>query len=207
MRYTSISKYEVEQLKTYTEALFTKFAPLQIGGRVALLKDVIMTENNTGWAHCKCFLLKNAIGTVVELDYSKKHNNFIIDVVFDVESYIYNETELPVSNYHSFRFPISKLYKISKSREKAIIQLDTGIKRNIRIFRKVQKELLNKQLIKKEYETSSYNTMKKWFDSYTSLLRVITSIKLYKGRTLELSDKEIKGWKSLPLIDLVTHIK
>jgi hypothetical protein len=79
--------YKVESVLKNHASLFDRFCPYKVGDRVALSKDLNLTQSgNPGWYGSRHFLVVGAVGTIVTADYSK--NKFRFGVSFDDDSWI-----------------------------------------------------------------------------------------------------------------------
>ena len=200
--------YYAEKLRLYTKTLFEEFAPLRVGDRVALNRTVKMTENNPGWHGCKEFLIKNAIATVREVDYSDRCNCFTVSVIFDIESWMWEGKERPCSNKHLFHFRADRLRKIHLDEEELLIRKEPRNKRKIRVFDKVRKTMLDQNLIEKEYDTSDYNTLGKWFTTPTQLTDLLQLVNWSqeKPKRLKIPRRLSRKWKEVSLEEFVEHL-
>lgn len=88
-----------EVLGSYA-SLFSRFCPYEVGDLVELKQDLDIPQDS-GWYHCKHFLVEGAIATVKELGY--RNNLFTFGLVFDNETYMdmHGETK-PVEVNHLF---------------------------------------------------------------------------------------------------------
>jgi hypothetical protein len=94
--------YYLVKLTGYVDALFSKYAPFQIGDLVLLIEAP--KTAGTGWDHCAHFLIPGAQGVVQEVDYI--NDGFVADVMFESETLIdQHGTINPVSpdRRHTFR--------------------------------------------------------------------------------------------------------
>jgi hypothetical protein len=84
--------------------LLTKYAPFKVGDRVAL-SHTPQIDKDSGWNHCRQFLIKGATGTVRESECDSK-GVLHFSVEFDNESYIDEQTkqEHVTKEKHLFAF-------------------------------------------------------------------------------------------------------
>jgi len=83
--------------------LLARYSPYQIGQRVALTETPQIDEDhNPGWIGLKHFLVAGAKGRVVEIDCD--HAGFIFNIVFDVETYLWEGAARPVALKHKYSF-------------------------------------------------------------------------------------------------------
>jgi hypothetical protein len=110
--------YYIEKALAYREALFTRFAPFQVGDQVRLIKSWLPPEGRaSGWAGSKHFLVQGAKGTVCGMDYS--NGQFYADVRIDHQSWIDDKGvvyPIPPERWHTYGFAETWLEK-DKGRE------------------------------------------------------------------------------------------
>jgi hypothetical protein len=82
--------YKMESVLKNHASLFDRFCPHRIGDRVALSKDLGITQDaHPGWFPSRHFLIVGAVGTVLNADYYK--TKFRFGVSFDDDSWIDRE--------------------------------------------------------------------------------------------------------------------
>ena len=72
--------YDLECIREYVTALFTRFAPFQEGDRVQITSAPDIDEQN-GWHTSRHFLIVGAVGTAINVDYD--NGKFGADVLLD----------------------------------------------------------------------------------------------------------------------------
>lgn len=113
--------YHWKKLRTYAEALFQR-APFKVGDRVRLTKTPEISETKSwGWLGAKHFLVKGAMATVAEVDFSDGH--FEAWLHFDDESWMSSiDGKIhPVEEkamYHFWETQIERVPSDSPSEEK-----------------------------------------------------------------------------------------
>jgi hypothetical protein len=79
--------YKMEFVLKNHASLFDRFCPHKVGDRVALSKDLGITQDaHPGWFPSKHFLMVGAVGTVINADYYEE--KFRFGVSFDDDSWI-----------------------------------------------------------------------------------------------------------------------
>ena len=95
--------YYLKKLFKAREVLLTRFAPFKVGDRVTLSGPLVI-EPNSGWNHCRHFLVPGEPATVRDSD-CDLDGNFRFYIEFDNETWIDPEGKVqPVSSKHVFCF-------------------------------------------------------------------------------------------------------
>jgi len=103
------ASYYFDKVAEYSEALFERFAPFEIGDKVKIYKEIDI-DNASGWNSCRHFLIVDAIGEVMDVDY--RGGKFTADVMFDDESWINSHTKkvTPVEGKDRHTFCLSERF-------------------------------------------------------------------------------------------------
>jgi hypothetical protein len=93
-------------------SMFDRFCPFKVGDRVRLVKDYEVTDKSHGWYHCRHFLQKGALSTIITREY--ENTCFTFQIEFDRETWISSEDKIerPVTCKHTFYFREDYLEKV-----------------------------------------------------------------------------------------------
>lgn len=83
--------WHLERINESYAQLFEKFCPFQVGQRVKLVETLDILEDS-GWYHCRHFLVKDSPAVVRTREWSVKGGCFVFYVAFENESYFHHRT-------------------------------------------------------------------------------------------------------------------